>query len=925
MLLGTPEWLAERAAVARASLAPLADSLDTDLRVATGRELYLPSEKALLSRAGGRCERDGADLEFDPFSPHQHRCPSCGTVFSGNYHDRRWIYPYQLWLAERVLQAAVLARLRDDASLRLWAERVLDAWTNRYLDFPNRDNVLGPSRIFFSTYLESLWLLHVCLAADFMGAEGAPIDRLRERVVLPALELIEAFHEGMSNRQVWNAAAIVAGRRLLGGRGDSDVVAGTLADVESTILQAVGSDGAWYEGENYHQFAHRGLWYLIALGERAGYAWQDETLRRFDAGFGAHFRSVLPDFTFPSRKDSRYAVSLRQWRFAESCELGLARTDDPVLHWALGRMYDDSAPAGDANRWRSTGEAEMPAPGVRLTRANLGWKTLLFARPVLDLQPGAAPESCTIASQGLSIHRRDQGSVYVALDWGASGGGHGHPDRLNLLFAHGTQRWLDDLGTASYVDPSLHWFRSTLAHNAPLVNGRSQTPAAGTMLGSARGGRFHACCAECAEAAPGVQLVRTIVTGDTYFVDELRWSADRDIQMDLPVHFDADPPTVVEPGALTGGDGLEDGFAHVTGARSARVAAATPLSLRATRGGQSSSATVWCSAPATWFTAFAPGPPPSAPQRFHVLRASGSAGVVRTVWSWTPDRVRARFAGDLIEVRVGSRIDVHEPADDGWSIEIDGKRELHLQVPRLPSGPEPSGGSPQGASGADAATAPADAGADAIVIPWQPAGAADPSSSYSQDRCIVFELGRDHYRRSEPDWHEAGSPVARIAMAHHGESVLIDVDIATDHPVLVEDDAENPFDNEHADINGHGVQLFVRAGQVLGAWVLTPRPSAPDVRVRAVPGWNAWPAPTGHWQPGDGGLAIGVTLPLPPAIAPDGRFWFDVIVNDAAPGRARRRGQLVLSGGRGEFVYLRGDRHDPGRLLPFALGAAPHT
>ena len=25
------------------------------------------------------------------------------------------------------------------------------------------------------------------------------------------------------------------------------------------------ADGTWYEGDNYHQFAHRGLWYVFAF------------------------------------------------------------------------------------------------------------------------------------------------------------------------------------------------------------------------------------------------------------------------------------------------------------------------------------------------------------------------------------------------------------------------------------------------------------------------------------------------------------------------------------------------------------------------------------------------------------------------------------------------------------------------------------
>jgi len=45
-------------------------------------------------------------------------------------------------------------------------------------------------------------------------------------------------------------------------------------------------------------------------------------------------------------------------------------------------------------------------------------------------------------------------------------------------------------------------------------------------------------------------------------------------------------------------------------------------------------------------------------------------------------------------------------------------------------------------------------------------------------------------------------------------------------------------------------------------------------------------------------------------------------VNEIAPGRDRRRGQLVLSGAGGEFVYLRADRHERDRLLQFTLATS---
>jgi hypothetical protein len=53
--------------------------------------------------------------------------------------------------------------------------------------------------------------------------------------------------------------------------------------------------------------------------------------------------------------------------------------------------------------------------------------------------------------------------------------------------------------------------------------------------------------------------------------------------------------------------------------------------------------------------------------------------------------------------------------------------------------------------------------------------------------------------------------------------------------------------------------------------------------------------------------------------AGDMQLLIDVIVNEMPAARERRRGQLVLSGARGEFVYLRGDRQPLERFVPFVV------
>ncbi|HEU4989875.1 MAG TPA: hypothetical protein VFT41_08840, partial [Gemmatimonadaceae bacterium] len=136
--------LSERRRLADGALAPLADSLAADLERPLAAHLIVPRAKALLSRAGGVCERDGSPLAFDPWSPHEHRCPRCGTVHRGELHDRWWLYPYQLWLAERAVHAAALFALRGDARHANFAAEVLEQYAAAYLQYPNQDNVLGP-------------------------------------------------------------------------------------------------------------------------------------------------------------------------------------------------------------------------------------------------------------------------------------------------------------------------------------------------------------------------------------------------------------------------------------------------------------------------------------------------------------------------------------------------------------------------------------------------------------------------------------------------------------------------------------------------------------------------------------------------------------------------------------------------------------
>jgi hypothetical protein len=907
MLLLDQARLQERRDAADNSLSALADSIAADLEIVMARPLYVPEEKALLSRAGGRCEDDGTQLEFDPYSPDAHRCPQCGRVYTGAFHHRWWIYSYQLWLAERAVNAALLFLLRGDARHGAFAREVALRYCAMYANYPNRDNVLGPTRLFFSTYLESIWLLQLCVTADLLEAAGdsATANAVRDEIVPASVALIALYDEGMSNRQVWNNAAMMAAALLLGDRASAERIVHAESGVEAHLAQGLLDDGTWYEGENYHLFAHRGLWYCVVLAETAGIEIDARLKARFQEGFAAPFATALPDFTLPSRKDSQYAISLRQPRFAELCELGLARGDDERLTGALAQLYSDDVPRGDTNRARSTADVERNLAGTSLTRADLGWRSLLHARATLPPLERVTPKSAHLAGQGISVFRRDGGEVYVALDWGQSGGGHGHPDRLNILFMHGKTRWLDDLGTGSYVDRSLHWYRSTLAHNAPVVDGRSQDRVDGELLAHDERGGVGWVYASVDEIVPGVRVTRAVIVTPDYFVDELRWTADHEATLLLPIHLDVGDrgQLPLSEVILAGGDGLEDGFDFVSDGSGIALEANQYFGSSESRDGHRVAMYLCCDRESVVVRASGPGQPANESRSFYSVQTGGTSGAIRTVFAWTARIDDVVFDGDKIDITLGTERHVHWQTDEHWQIELAAGHaqsgiELTGWVRREPAGDE----------------------ATPVERTVELAGTARRLPRGSP---ATFELGERNYVRSEQTWDEAGRPSGRVTLGVNRDELVIDVQVTARDLVLPAADAINPFDNEAPDINGHGVQLYLRTLEQSGAWLIVPEADASRTRVRAIKGWGslAVGAATSVRTPDGFAMQIRVALPSLPAngIHDEYPFMLDVIVNETVPGRDRRRGQLVLSGAGEEFVYLKGDRHDPSRLLMFTV------
>ena len=899
----TAEDLAQRDALIEASsdLSALRTSLHERSAAVLQRGIAIPKDKALLSRNGAACPRDGASLQFDPWAPNWFRCSACGTT-EGGERQRRFFARFQhLWAAAQAAQFAATGLLSGDDALVRGATRVIESYAG-YDQYPNLDNVLGPARLFFSTYLESIWITDLLSAAFLLRDAGVLEERLVgivDRIADESAALIGEFNEGFSNRQVWHNAALAAvacwfeDEELAARAIESDV--GLLAH----LAHGFGTDGTWHEGENYHLFSLQGMQRGIRWAGQAGVdVLADAALAtRLSLALRAPMLTALPDRTFPARQDARYGVSLGQPMYLELWEVGLGLLDgregaevEGMQQW-LRELYSEPAqPALEFDSWLY--EAGLPISEHR-SRASLSWNAMLMGLAELaEEEGGVAAESTLLEEAGLIVLRHED--RYVSLEGGPWASGHGHPDRLHLTLHDAGVHWLPDPGTGSYLQRDLFWYRSTLAHNAPMLDGTSQSFAHADVRAFDVGSDGWAW-----GRGEWGDLTRTVVTAPDYVLDLVQLAGAEPHLLHLPWHLAGQ--TRVVNGGRWEPEEVPGEFTH-DGAHFVPEAPA-PLVIRAVRDGAELDLVL--PAGTTLLRAVAPGVPGAPEATFYLVAISGRGLSLPAVLAPARTVTDLAVAGASVKVSLGRGEDLHAEVSDGWqvatttgTVQLGGRRakvvEFEPLVTRNRKEPE------RGV---------------ALHVPEPPT--LDGSMDGFDDGELLHIDHDDQYRRSEEPYPGAEVFGAVAFVNWDIDALYVAVDVRKDQLWFRPADAPAlELDNEPDDIHSDGIQVHVGDGAG-GHWgvLMVPEPGG-TVRMRPVGLAAAAPVEaSAAWTETDDGYRVTMALAPP--------FWndvvlarklrFDLIVNEMRSGRERRAGQLTWSGG-GGWVWLRGDRQEASRL-----------
>ncbi len=461
-----------------------------------------------------QCDR--CEMALRTVDATHHRCPKCGKVYSGPPYDDVIFSRTHDRNLQQMLTSAWAYAISGDKRYAEYAAGVLLGYAERYTQYPYHTASQDPKsrsggRLFEQTLNEACCLAtQIGPAYDLIHDSGmlAPADheKIRAGLLLPMLRNVDKHKAGKSNWQTWHNAAMIWGGALIG---DPAWVRKAISDPQNgfhfQMDVSVSKEGMWYENSwGYHFYTLHALVNMAETARRLDIdLWSDPRLKRM---FPLPVHYTMADGTLPRFGDDT-GSSVRN----------VGRSFEPAYH-----ACKDSQILSLLGR-KPSFESILLGRQTDVTASPLVLKSVVFADAGHAILRASGPAGLT-----------------AAMTFGPYGGFHGHYDKLSFVFFGLEQELGVDPGRArsqAYRLPvHSRWYKATISHNAVLVDGRSQQPATGKLLGFVRGNSFTAVVAACDQAYPDVRHTRRLILTDDYLLVLDRLESDREHRFDWLYH-----------------------------------------------------------------------------------------------------------------------------------------------------------------------------------------------------------------------------------------------------------------------------------------------------------------------------------------------------------------------------------------------------
>ena len=456
-------------------------------------------------------------------------------------------------LADIARDSGLMYQFTDNELYMEKAREILLAYSDSYMTYEitdkegrTGDQASAGGRATAQAINEARWIIPLAWAYDLVFNELTDAERtkIEEGLLRPAADLIILNNEGRHNHQSWyNSGVGVLGFVLE----DPEYIWYALLKDDSSLNyqldKSVTADGMWYEGSMHYQFyVLRALQPLMEATHHAGFNVYDNP--QYKGLFDFMVTYADPELEMPTINDGR-VVNLTESDRVTYYELAYRRLNDPRY-----------VPIIEESR-----------------RTDLN--ALLYGVPELGEAVDAAWETELYSDSDLMVLRSGDGDdgIQATLNFMGYQGGHSHADQLSLvLYGAGTEL-APDTGSIKYrIAEQEAYFKTTLAHNALVVDGVSQERAPGgelmkfSPLGTAQIAQVRS-----SDLYDGVTLQRTVLLNEDYLIDFYEASSEEPHTYDWVYRNRGNFSTTSDQFAAVDSVWGDDGYSYLTSIESAEI------------------------------------------------------------------------------------------------------------------------------------------------------------------------------------------------------------------------------------------------------------------------------------------------------------------------------------------------------------------
>lgn len=448
------------------------------------------------------------------FNQGKHECPHCKKVYTGwPYDEVRAMKRHNKIIREHLIHLALAYQMTQSEKYAKPAVNILMTYAKKYPDWPRhtRDDkdALGGAKLCAQTLDESsvminlAWAYDLLYPSDFFDANKK--SKVEQRLLRPGIEILQTFKADYHNWQTWHNSGLLALGFVLK---DKKLIEQVLNDpkhgVYNQLNHSIFEDGFWYEGSGgYHFYALNALEYTARMCYYAG-------LNLYQS----------------SRIGKMYFAPLDY--AAENSFIPAIGDSSPVNLKSMSMRY-------------ALAYERLKSPDLlKVAKIHPHTDQLLWGPESLPEFNGGAQESKNFYRHGVVVMKKPSanGQHYVHFDYNTTDMGHGHADKLAVVYqAFGTVLG-DEAGRVSYTSPLYKsWYRQTAAHNTVVLNGvSSHYKARGKLLEFKKSDKYILARAMTRNAYKEATLIRGLVLTGNYLLDVFEVISKKKQQMDWIWH-----------------------------------------------------------------------------------------------------------------------------------------------------------------------------------------------------------------------------------------------------------------------------------------------------------------------------------------------------------------------------------------------------